>query len=192
MFVMRDANFGNFLNLKLTFKHDKIIYNSIFSLKVEAELSPELKLKLKPIVQKFSTLAQNKLTLTPLMTHHIDTGDAPPFRMRQYPLSPALMRQLNSELDRMLEDGVISPSNSPWCSPVLMVQKKSGDYRFCFDGRRLNSVTVQDSYPLPRIDTILSKLGNAKFFTTIDLKSAFWQIPLDEESKPKTACAVPG
>ena len=126
------------------------------------------------------------------MTHHIDTGDAKPFRLRQYPLSPALMRCLNGELDRMLADGIVEPCQSPWCSPVLLVKKKSREHRFCFDGRRLNSVTVRDAYPLPRVDKILDQLRDAKFLSTLDLRQAFWQIPLDEESKAKTAFSVPG
>lgn len=90
----------------------------------------------------------NKITLT------IDTGDAKPFRLRQYPMSPYMMKQLNKELDEMLSLGVVEPSNSPWCSPVILVKKRCGEYRFCFDGRRLNEMTKHDSYPLPRIDRI--------------------------------------
>ena len=166
--------------------------NTLYCMDSEVVLPNSLSYKLDSLILKFGTLAQDKLSRTHVMTHSIETGDAKPIRMRQYPYSPALMRQLNIELDVMLTEGVVTPSNSPWCSPVLMVKKKSGEYRFCFDGRKLNSVTVQDSYPLPRIDVILSKLSESKFLTTIDLKSAFWQIPLDEQSKPKTAFAVPG
>ena len=107
------------------------------------------------------------------MSHHIDTGEAMPFRLRQYPLSPALMRCLNEELNRMLEDGIVEPCQSPWSSPVLLVKKKSGEYRFCFDGRRLNSVTVRDAYPLPRVEQILDRLRDAKFLSTLDLRHAF-------------------
>ena len=85
------------------------------------------------------------------MTHHIDTGEAQPFRLRQYQLSSVLMRSLNEELDRMLEDGIVEPCQSPWSSPVLLIRKKSGEYQFCFDGRRLNSVTVRDAYPYPEL-----------------------------------------
>ena len=125
--VVFGADICNFINLKMTFLPDKIVYTSFFNLDVGIDLSPDCKSKLKPIIAKFSTLVHNKLTVTPLMTHHINTGDAKPFRLRQYPLPPALVRQLNSELDQMLEEGIISPRSSPWCSPVLMVQKKTGD-----------------------------------------------------------------
>ena len=81
---------------------------------------------------------------------------------------------------------------SPWSSPILLVKKPSSEYRLCFDGRKLNSVTRKDSYPLPRVDYIHSKLGNAKFLSSIDLRSAFWQIPLSAASRKKTAFSVPG
>ena len=147
---------------------------------------------LKEIINKFKMLSELPATRTDIMSHHIDTGEAKPFRLRQYPLSPALMRCLNEELNRMLGDGIVEPCQSPWSSPVLLVKKKSGEYRFCFDGRRLNSVTVRDAYPLPRVEQILDRLRDAKFLSTLDLRQAFWQIPLDEESKPKTAFSIPG
>lgn len=101
------------------------------------------------------------------------------------------MNVLNREVDSLLALGVIEPSCSPWISPVLIVNKKNGDPRFCFDGRRLNQVTKHDSYPLPRVDHILSPLGNAKFISSIDLSKAFWQVPLDDASKEKTAFSIP-
>ena len=190
--VVLGADICNFLKIRLSFSPNNVRINTIVGMELSLGITSEQKDRLIPVIAKFSELAKNKLSLTNMTTFNIDTGDAKPFRLRQYPLSPALMRQLNSELDIMLEQGIVEPSKSPWCSPVLMVKKKSGEYRFCFDGRRLNAVTVQDSYPLPRIDTILSGLGNAKFFSTIDLKSAFFQVPLDEDSRQKTAFAVPG
>jgi hypothetical protein len=87
---------------------------------------------------------------------------------------------------------VIESSSSPYCSPVLLVRKAQGEYRFCFDGQRLNEVTKHDSYPLPRIDRILSLLRDAHYISSLDLRKAFWQIPLAEGSREKTALAVQG
>jgi hypothetical protein len=126
------------------------------------------------------------------MTVTIDTGDALPIKQRPYWWSPYMLAEVNKEIDRMLENNVISPSDSPWSSPILLVKKSSGEYRLCFDGRRLNAVTKRDSYPLPRVDRILSMLRGAKYISSINLKNAFWQIPLDPESRPKTAFAIPG
>lgn len=104
-----------------------------------------------------------------------------------------MLTHLNKELDKMIQLGVVEPSYSAWCSPVLLVKKANGEYRFCFDGRKLNSVTKPDSYPLPLVDRILNMLKGAKYISSlVDLRSAFWQIPLTEDSKEKTAFAVPG
>ena len=91
----------------------------------------------------------------------------------------------------MLKDGVIEPSNSPWSSPVILVRKKDGSYRFCADYRKLNLVTVKDVYPLPRIDDALSRLEKTRYFSSMDLQSGFWQIEVAPESREKTAFVTP-
>lgn len=145
------------------------------------------------VTSKFKALNRDgKLGRTNKLIHHIDTGDARPIKQRQYLLSPYMLGHLNRELDKMLELGVVEPSMSEWSSPVLLVKKSNGDYRFCFDGRKLNAVTKKDSYPLPFVDRILNMLRDARYISSIDLRSAFWQIPLDQESKEKTAFAVTG
>lgn len=87
--------------------------------------------------------------------------------------------------------GVIEESNSPWCSPVVLI-KKSEKVRLCIDARRLNAVTKKDSYPLPHINGLLSRLKDTHFISGIDLKDAFLQLRLSESSKEKTAFAIPG
>ena len=89
----------------------------------------------------------------------------------------------------LLALGLIQPSYSPWASGIVMVKKKTGELRFCCDFRPLNDVTVKDAFPLPRIDESLSRIGNAKIFTSIDLAWAFWQIPLKKRDRRKTAFA---
>ncbi|CAB4425379.1 unnamed protein product [Rhizophagus irregularis] len=87
----------------------------------------------------------------------------------------------------MLKEGIIQESYSPWSSPVVIVNKKTGDKRFCIDFRKINQMTITDAYPLPRIDDLLEKFRVAKWFTTIDLASEYWQIEMKEEDKEKTA-----
>jgi len=94
------------------------------------------------------------------------------------------MAQLIAE---MRELGLVQPSSSAWASPVVLVPKKDGSTHFCVDYRRLNHVTKKDVYPLPRIDDILDTLGKAKYFTTLDLASGYWQVEMDPVSQAKTA-----
>lgn len=102
----------------------------------------------------------------------------------------AVRQEVARQLREMQEAKVISPSNSPWASPVVLVRKKDGFLRFCIDFRALNSVTKADTFPLPRIDD-LDQLGRAKYFSTMDLASGFWQIKIHTDSKEKTAYITP-
>lgn len=158
-----------------------------------SKLTPSQKDQLQDIVRCFENIApKDRIGRTHLITHHIDTGDAKPIVQRQYPLSPTMQGHLNKEIDEMLKLNVIQPSKSSWCSPLWLVPKRSGEYRVCFDGRKLNEVTTDDTYPMPLIDSILNKLRDSRYLSSIDLTKAFFQIPLDESSRAKTAFAVHG
>ena len=87
----------------------------------------------------------------------------------------------------MGDANIITQSSSPWSSPVILVPKKDCSSRFCVDFRRLNEVTVRDAYPIPRIDETLDSLGGARYFTTLDLASGYWQVELDPQDRDKTA-----
>ena len=103
---------------------------------------------------------------------------------------PLAKREAAKAIKEMSEQGVIEPSTSPWSSPVILVKKKDGSVRFCVDYRKLNDITLKDSYPLPRIDDSVEALSGAKWFTTLDLKSGYWQVELEEEAKKKTAFSI--
>ena len=90
----------------------------------------------------------------------------------------------------MIEVGAIQKSNSPWASRVVLVQKEDGSLCFCIDLRCLNARTIKDAYSLPRIEETLDCLNGAKYFTSLDLKSGYWQVEMDEDSKPFTAFSV--
>ena len=87
----------------------------------------------------------------------------------------------------MQAQGIVRPSRSPWASPIVLVPKKDGSLRFCVDFRKLNSITKKDVYPLPRVEDILDTLGEAKYFTSLDLASGYWQVGLDEDACAKSA-----
>ncbi len=91
----------------------------------------------------------------------------------------------------MLKLGVIESSRSPWSSPIVMVPKPDGTLRFCNDFRRVNEVSEFDSYPMPRVAELIDRLGRARFISTLDLTKGYWQVPLSEDAKPKTAFSTP-
>ncbi|GFW41171.1 retrovirus-related Pol polyprotein from transposon 17.6 [Trichonephila clavipes] len=86
----------------------------------------------------------------------------------------------------MKDNDILGPSSSPWSSPIVLVKKKEDSTRFCVDYRRLNDVTKKDSYPLPRIDDTLDTLAGNTWFSTLDLKSGYWQVELQPGDKDKT------
>ena len=124
---------------------------------------------------------------TKSVQHEIITKDARPVRCGPHRLAPAGLRKEQECVKDMLTGGQIEPSDSPWASPVVLVTKKDGSTRFCFDYRRLNSLTVKDAYPLPRIDDSLRLLGNQQWFSTMDLARGYWQVAMSPEAKRKAA-----
>ena len=118
---------------------------------------------------------------------HIDTGTARPMKQRAYRLPLTKRVVVENEIDEMLRKGIIQPSHSPWASPITLAPKKDNTFRFCIDYRKLNSVTVDDSHPLPHIQDIFDSLHGSTVFTTVDLRSGYWQIPMSPEDIPKTA-----
>ena len=104
-------------------------------------------------------------------------------------LHPSVSHQddWHKAVTEMLEQGLIEPSTSPWASPIVLAKKKNGSWRFCVDYRKLNDVTRKDSYPLPRIDDTLDRLAGMQWFSTLDLKSGYWQVEMEPQDKEKTA-----
>ena len=113
--------------------------------------------------------------------------DTPPFKEHFHRIPPPQLDEVREHLKLMLDTGVIWPSNSPWCNAVVLVRKKDGSLCFCIDFRKLNSLTVKDSHPLPCICETLESLAGAAHYSTFDMNSGFWQVPMDEESKQYTA-----
>lgn len=155
-------------------------------------LSPDQEKKLEQVKNQFPSFAKLGLGKTTLEEHVIEvTDENTPIKQRYYPISPAIQKLMYDELDRMIGLGVIEESNSAWSSPVTLVCKP-GKNRLCLDARKVNERTVKDAYPLPHIEGILSRLQDTKYISALDLKDAFWQIPLEQKSREKTAFTVPG
>ncbi|KAG0862669.1 hypothetical protein G6F16_012356 [Rhizopus arrhizus] len=122
------------------------------------------------------------------VSHRIDTGDANPIVRKGRRLSPKESSVVENEVQKLLKRGVIRISNSPWsCSPPIVIPKPDGTNRFVNNFRALNAITRKDKFPLERMEDLLDKISGSKWFTVIDLKSAYWQIPIHEDDKCKTA-----
>lgn len=117
----------------------------------------------------------------------IQLNDSRPVQFRPYRTSHTDRQIMRDMVDELLESGIIRESNSAYASPALLVNKKNGEKRLCIDYRSLNKITVRDKYPMPRIEELIDRLQGCKFFTSLDLKSGYYQIRMAEESVHKTA-----
>lgn len=161
---------------------------------IDANLDATQRERITSLLSKFRSsfdCTQTSLGRTSTVTHSVDTGSHAPLRQRPYRVSPTERRTIEDHVTDMLQRGVIRPSKSPWASPVVLVKKKDGSIRFCVDYRRLNTITRKDVYPLPRIDDALDCLQGAEFFSSLDLRSGYWQVPMAEADRAKTAFVTP-
>ena len=117
----------------------------------------------------------------------IDTGDALPIKQRNYRYSERELDEIDKQIYEMLDADVIERARSPWNTPIVLVKKSEDNYRFCLDFRKLNLVTKTDVYPIPFIEDLLEKVEGCPFISIFDLKSGYWQIPMENSSKEKTA-----
>ena len=146
--------------------------------------------KAKKLIQKFHMVfSKNDLDLgkTDRVKYKIKVTDSTPFKERYRRIPPSQYEAVRKHLQEMLDLGAIRPSDSPSCSAVILVKKKSGELRFCIDLRKLNARRVKDAYSLLRIDETLERLKGSCVFSSLDLKSGYWQVEIEEDSKQYTA-----
>lgn len=105
--------------------------------------------------------------------------------IRPYRYPPGLKDEIEKQVNDMLSQGIIKPSTSPFSSPVLLVKKKDGSYRFCVDFRQLNAITAKSKFPVPVFDELMDELGSASWLSTLDLSAGFHQILLQPGEEPK-------
>ena len=157
----------------------------------QSDLTPDQKQEVESLLREFQDVFSKDefdYGYTHLATHTIETGDAKPARTRCYPTTPAKKAEMERQCQELLERGVIEYSNSPWMSSALLVAKKDGSKpRLVADLRRVNAVTKPSSFPLPIVQDTLDQLSGNSWFSTLDLSSGFWQIPLHPDDKEKTA-----
>ncbi|XP_067293545.1 uncharacterized protein [Pseudorasbora parva] len=154
-------------------------------------LAAAQKTELNHLVRQFSDVFSTRPGQTNVIQHDIRTPPGVIVRQRPYRVPEARRQAIEDEICEMLKLGVIEPSRSAWSSPIVMVPKPDGTLRFCNDFRRLNEVSEFDGYPMPRVDELLERLGRARYITTLDLTKGYWQVPLTNSAKEKTAFSTP-
>ena len=153
-------------------------------------MTKEQKAEIAKLLKKYSnsfSKSDEDVGRTGIVRHKINTENAHPIKqpLRRTPVH--LNSEIDKQIDDMLQRDVIQPSSSPWASGIVIVSKKDGTKRFCVDYRKLNDVTVKDSYPIPRIDDSLEQLSGAQWFSCLDLNAGYWQVEVDEADREKTA-----
>ncbi|GBO45434.1 Retrovirus-related Pol polyprotein from transposon 297 [Araneus ventricosus] len=153
-------------------------------------LNEEQRTAVKELLQEFQNLfstSDSDVGRCNMTQHRINIGNHPP--IKQYPRRLPLAKKEEAKrlVKEMVDNRTIEESSGPWASPIVLVQKKDGSTRFCVDYRKLNEITIKDSYPLPRIDDTLDALNGSECFSTLDLQSGYWQVEIQPEDKEKTA-----
>ena len=175
--------------ISMSFEDNAYLLNNI-DVKLN-HLDDQQAAELKSLLLKYKHLFAEVPSQTKKIYHDVDVGKASSVRQHPYRLNPEKSEFLRKEVQYLLEHDFIEPSDSDWCSPVVLVKKANGSYRMCSDYRKLNSVTKSDSFPIPRIDDCIDKIGNAKYISKFDLLKGFWQIPLTDRAKRLSAFVTP-
>ena len=154
-------------------------------------LEPSQQEELKQLIHEYRHLFPDIPTKTDKIYHDVIVEDSKPIKQHPYRMNPLKQKYLQDEVKYLLENDFIEPSQSNYSSPCILVPKSNGTYRMCTDYRKLNSVTKTDSFPIPRIDDCIDKVGNSKYVTKVDLLKGFWQVPLTDREKEVSAFATP-
>ena len=147
--------------------------------------------QLLEVMEEFPAIFSSTPGRTSLTHHQIHVEGTVPVRQKPYRVPYSKREMVKQELEKMLEAKVIQPSTSPWASPIVLVEKTDGSVRFCIDYRKLNQRTKFDAYPMPRIEEVLESIGSAAIISTLDLAKGYWQIPLSEDAREKSAFTTP-
>lgn len=160
----------------------------------DVNCTPKEKEELRQLLLKHADVfvqEGDELGYTETYKHRIPTTDDVPVSQPFRRIPPTQYQEVKEHIQKLLEDDIIQESHSPYASPVVIVRKKDGSMRLCVDYRKLNVKTVRDAFPLPRIEESLDAVGNAKWFSTLDLASGFNQVAMDPADRHKTAFITP-
>jgi len=132
-----------------------------------------------------------RVSTTNAAEHHIELSDSTPIVVKYRRLPEAYRELIEKHIEAMIRNGQIERSNSKWAAPMVIVRKKDGTIRVCIDYRELNKVTVKDVSLIPNIDELLEHLEGATIFSSLDLASGYYQVPMALDSRDKTAFSTP-
>ena len=151
------------------------------------KLTPDQMLALKDLLHDYCdiiAIKDQELGCTDIVCHSIDSGEHRPIKQQPYHTAIVHRDTIRKMVEQMQKQGIVQPSRSPWASPVVLVPKKDGSLHFCVDYCKLNSITRKDVFSLPRVDDILDTLNGARYFSSLDFASGYWQI---EDARAKSA-----
>ena len=143
------------------------------------------------LLRRYPTLFSDQLGHCSLVEHSVDTGTAKPIRSAPRRIPPHLESEVKQQVQSMVDQGILEPSDGTWSSPVVLVKKKDGTVRICGDFRKLNRVCEVPAFPIPRIDSLLDSLGGNSLFSVLDLKSGYNQMKIRAEDRCKTSITLP-
>ena len=146
---------------------------------------------LKNLLWKYRKVFPDVPSTTNVLFHDVEVGKSDPIKQHPYRVNPIKLSKIRTEIDYMLKNNIIEPSQSNWASPCILVPKPDGSMRFCTDYRKVNAVTKTDSYPIPRMEDCIDRIGHATFITKCDLLKGYWGVPLTPRAKEISAFVTP-
>lgn len=154
-------------------------------------LTEEQRKAVSNLIVNYSDLFSDVPSQTTLLCHDIDVGDSQPIKQHPYRINPKKRVIMKSEVTYLVAHGFATRSQSPWSSPCILVPKSDSTFRFCTDYRKVNAVTRPDSFPLPRMEDCVDKVGAAHYVTKLDLLKGYWQVPLTPRASEISAFVTP-
>lgn len=156
-----------------------------------SHLDDEQGMDIAQLIGDYPMLFGDTPSQTTVIEHDINVRDSTPIRQHPYRVNATKREIMKKEVNYLLDNKLASASSSPWSSPCLLVPKPDGTPRFCTDFRKVNAVTVPDSYPLPRMEDCIDNIGSARFVTKLDLLKGYWQVPLTPRASTISAFVTP-
>lgn len=169
-------------------KNSDVLNNLEFHL---AHLSKEQSRDVVKLLGEHPTLFSDVPQQTTVLTHDIDVGTAVPIKQHPYRVNPKKREVMRMEVEYLLHHGLAEPSKSPWSSPCLLAPKADSSLRFCTDYHKVNAITKPDSFPLPRLEDCVDRVGSWQFVTKLDLLKGYWQVHLTARASEISAFVTP-